>query len=201
MGHVRLQAAVALLCLHSLAAAASEQLPADIVTVLLPLTSYGIARYKGDVEGSKQFLRSTGASLVVNSSLRLAFNGTSWGERPNGPTAVPTDFRRATRGSSPPARLPAGPVRLEVRPARLRPGRLRQLRAGRYRSSPLAGRGGRCGGVVRHLQAVRDPGECDPPGTGHRTGLSWHALGAQLLALRRRRRPRSGLGSQAATTT
>jgi len=84
MGHVRLQAAVALLCLHSLAAAASEQLPADIVTVLLPLTSYGIARYKGDVEGSKQFLRSTGASLVVNSSLRLAFNGTSWGERPNG---------------------------------------------------------------------------------------------------------------------
>jgi len=85
MRHVRLQAAmVALLCLHSLKAAASEELPADIVTALLPLTTYGIARYKGDVEGSKQFLRSTGTSLVVNSSLRLAFNGTSWGERPNG---------------------------------------------------------------------------------------------------------------------
>ncbi len=74
-----------LLCLHSVpASAGSEELSGDILTGLLPLTSYAIAHFKDDDEGARQFLRSTGVSLVVNSSLRLAFNGTSWGERPNG---------------------------------------------------------------------------------------------------------------------
>lgn len=78
-------ALIALLCLQSATASAgAEQLSGDILTGLLPLTSYAIAHFKGDEEGEKEFLRSTGVSLVVNSSLRLAFNGTSWGERPNG---------------------------------------------------------------------------------------------------------------------
>ncbi len=82
----RLPAALmAALCLHSGSAlAGSEELPGDIVTGLLPLTSYAIAYFKDDDEGRKQFLRSTGVSLLLNSSLRLAFNQTSWGERPNG---------------------------------------------------------------------------------------------------------------------
>lgn len=77
-------AMLAALCLHSGAVAASEELPADIVTGLLPLTTYAISYFKDDSEGSKQFLRSTAASLVVNTTLRVAFNQTSWGERPNG---------------------------------------------------------------------------------------------------------------------
>ena len=78
-------AMVALLCLHSgTAAAGSKELPADIVTGLLPLTSYAISHFKDDSEGGKQLLRSTAVSLVVNTTLRVAFNETSWGERPNG---------------------------------------------------------------------------------------------------------------------
>jgi membrane-associated phospholipid phosphatase len=76
---------MALLCLHSVtASAAPEELPADILTGLLPLTSYAIAHFNDDDEGERQFLRSTAVSLVVNTSFRVAFNDTSWGERPNG---------------------------------------------------------------------------------------------------------------------
>jgi membrane-associated phospholipid phosphatase len=75
---------LAVLCLQSGPAAASEELPADIVTGLLPLATYAISYFKDDSEGSGQFLRSTAASLVVNTTLRVAFNETSWGERPNG---------------------------------------------------------------------------------------------------------------------
>lgn len=73
-----------LFCYCASAAAAPRELPADIVTGLLPLASYAITRIKDDGEGGRQLLRSTGVSLLVNSSLRLAFDGTSWGERPNG---------------------------------------------------------------------------------------------------------------------
>ena len=71
-----------LLCLPG--RAAERELPGDIVTGVLPLTALAITRYKDDDEGTKQLLRATGASLVVISSLRLAFNQTDWGERPNG---------------------------------------------------------------------------------------------------------------------
>ena len=74
-----------LLCAHAGSAAAGEkELPADIVTGLMPLTTYAIAHFKDDDEGKKQFLRSNAVSLVLNSTLRLAFNETTWGERPNG---------------------------------------------------------------------------------------------------------------------
>ncbi|TJY61020.1 phosphatase PAP2 family protein [Sinimarinibacterium sp. CAU 1509] len=76
---------VALLCFHAVPAQAiSEELPADIVTGVLPLASLAVAYFKDDGEGTKQFLRSTGVSLVLNTSLRVVFNQTSWGERPNG---------------------------------------------------------------------------------------------------------------------
>lgn len=75
----------ALLGLHSgTAAALDETTSGDVVTAILPLASFGIAYFKGDGEGEKQFLRSTTASLVVNSILRLGFEQTSWGTRPNG---------------------------------------------------------------------------------------------------------------------
>lgn len=86
MQPLRISAALAvLLCLQSgLAAAGKRELPADIVTGLMPLATYGIAHYKDDGEGEGQFLRSTAASLILNTTLRVAFNETSWGERPNG---------------------------------------------------------------------------------------------------------------------
>jgi membrane-associated phospholipid phosphatase len=70
--------------LHLPRAQASEELPADIATGLLPLTTYAITYFKEDDEGARQWLRSTGASLIVINSLRLAFKDTDFAERPNG---------------------------------------------------------------------------------------------------------------------
>lgn len=66
------------------ASAGERELPGDIVTGLLPLTTYAIAWHKEDDLGKGQFLRSNVASLLLNSTLRLGFNQTSFGERPNG---------------------------------------------------------------------------------------------------------------------
>jgi len=56
----------------------------DIITVLFPLVTFGIAYEKDDVEGEKQWLRDLGVNEVLNTGLRVAFNGTSWGRRPDG---------------------------------------------------------------------------------------------------------------------
>lgn len=65
--------------------AGERELPADIVTGVLPLATLGYSWIvKDDAEGTKQLLRSTGVSLVFINSLRLAFNDTEYGERPNG---------------------------------------------------------------------------------------------------------------------
>lgn len=79
----------AFLALNPGIAAADEEytkaeLVTDIATGVLPLTTFAIAYFKDDVEGQKQFLRSTGVALVVGTTLRVAFNETSLGERPNG---------------------------------------------------------------------------------------------------------------------
>ncbi len=75
----------ALMCLHCGGAVAmEEELPADIATALLPLTTYAIIYFKGDGEGEGQFLRSTGISLLLNSTLRYGLKETDWSERPNG---------------------------------------------------------------------------------------------------------------------
>jgi hypothetical protein len=82
-------ALVALLTLHATPAVAAsgdyttEQLSGDVVTGGLILGAFGTAFFKDDHEGERQFLRSTGAGLLVNNVLRLSFNGTSWGKRPN----------------------------------------------------------------------------------------------------------------------
>lgn len=62
----------------------SQTLSADIITGLVPFWTFWIAHGKDDSHGEGQYLRSTGASLVLNSVLRLGFNETNWGERPNG---------------------------------------------------------------------------------------------------------------------
>jgi membrane-associated phospholipid phosphatase len=79
-------AAFALLGLHAGTAAAEsgDLLASDIVTALTPIAAFGIAYFKDDDEGEKQWLRDTGLALVVNTTLRVAFNQTSLGERPNG---------------------------------------------------------------------------------------------------------------------
>lgn len=61
-----------------------EEISADVITAIVPLTAYAIAHYKDDGDGEGQFLRSNAVSLVLNTTLRLAFNETDWGTRPNG---------------------------------------------------------------------------------------------------------------------
>ena len=67
------------------AAADSQTLRAgDILTVLFPLVTFGIAYEKDDTEGEKQWARDLGVNEVLNTGLRVAFNNTSWGRRPDG---------------------------------------------------------------------------------------------------------------------
>ena len=83
-------ALAALLAFQALPAAAAgeeyttSELSADVITATLPLAAFAIAHYKDDGAGEGQFFRSNAASLLLNTTLRVAFNETSWGERPNG---------------------------------------------------------------------------------------------------------------------
>ena len=84
-------AALATLLALPLAPAAADsedytkgELSADLITATLPLATFAIAHYKDDGDGEGEFLRSNAASLILNTTLRVAFNETSWGERPNG---------------------------------------------------------------------------------------------------------------------
>ena len=87
MSRVLSALALAALGLHGEAAMAadSQTLRAgDIITVLFPLATFGVAYAKDDTEGEKQWLRDLGVNEVLNTGLRVAFNGTSWGRRPDG---------------------------------------------------------------------------------------------------------------------
>jgi membrane-associated phospholipid phosphatase len=66
------------------AADANTLLAGDIVTGLAPFVTFGIAYFKDDHEGELQWLRVTGVNEVLNTGLRVAFNQTSWGRRPDG---------------------------------------------------------------------------------------------------------------------
>ena len=56
----------------------------DIITGVIPLGALWRTYNIEDSEGRHQFLWSTGTTLVVVNSLRLALNDTEWGQRPNG---------------------------------------------------------------------------------------------------------------------
>lgn len=62
----------------------TDELAADVITGTMPLAAFAIAHYKDDGAGEGQFFRSNAASLLLTTTLRVAFNETSWGERPNG---------------------------------------------------------------------------------------------------------------------
>lgn len=61
-----------------------EIVATDILTAVVPLTGLAVAYFTDDTEGQKQWLRNTAVSQVLTSALRLGFNETSLGERPNG---------------------------------------------------------------------------------------------------------------------
>ena len=86
MPRFRLFAAAAVLGVYSMTASAgsSDVLAGDIVTVMLPIATFSVAYFKDDTEGEKEWLRDTLISEALNTSLRLAFNHTSLGRRPNG---------------------------------------------------------------------------------------------------------------------
>ena len=79
-------ALLAVLGLHAGTASAgsSDVLAGDIVTGLFPVAAFSTAYFKHDTEGEKQWLRDTLISEVLNTGLRVAFNHTSLGRRPNG---------------------------------------------------------------------------------------------------------------------
>lgn len=86
----RLLPALCLSCaaaLHSPAARALqgwEESAGDVLTGVIPLGALYKTHVSDDSEGRKQWLWSTGTSLVANTALRVAFNETEYGERPNG---------------------------------------------------------------------------------------------------------------------
>ena len=92
MRKFRLYAAIAaiaaMLGLHAGTAVAgrssSDVLAGDIVTGLFPVVAFSTAYFKHDTEGEKEWLRDTLISEVLNTGLRVAFNQTSLGKRPNG---------------------------------------------------------------------------------------------------------------------
>lgn len=56
----------------------------DLLTAIIPLTGLAVAHFSDDDEGEKQWWRNTLENQVVTTTLRVGFNETSWGERPNG---------------------------------------------------------------------------------------------------------------------
>jgi membrane-associated phospholipid phosphatase len=71
--------------LHTSTAAADSAanvLAGDVVTGLFPVVALATVWIKHDGEGGKQWLRDTAINEILNTSLRVAFNSTSWGERP-----------------------------------------------------------------------------------------------------------------------
>jgi hypothetical protein len=56
----------------------------DVVTGLTPFVTFGIAYFKHDSEGEKEWLHDTFVNEVLNTALRVAFNQTHLGTRPDG---------------------------------------------------------------------------------------------------------------------
>ncbi len=76
-----------LFCLPGTGFAASGDLDktsGDVLQFAIPAAALSVAWFKGDEEGEKEWLRNTVASVLATQATKLAFNSTSWGERPNG---------------------------------------------------------------------------------------------------------------------
>ena len=56
----------------------------DITQIAVPLAAFGIATYKGDREGQKEFLKSFLVNTALTHALKYAFKDSDWGTRPNG---------------------------------------------------------------------------------------------------------------------
>jgi membrane-associated phospholipid phosphatase len=84
MNSFRIVLVAVLLASHPLRAGADEEAIADVFTGVVPLGALYVAHNKDDKEGKGQWFRSTATSLVINTALRVAFNETEYGTRPNG---------------------------------------------------------------------------------------------------------------------
>jgi membrane-associated phospholipid phosphatase len=69
---------------RAFALAGWEETAGDVLTGAIPITAYWYTYHYDDPEGRKQFYWCVGSNEVVNSALRLAFNQTELGKRPNG---------------------------------------------------------------------------------------------------------------------
>ena len=56
----------------------------DVLTAVVPLTGLALTYFTDDTEGRKEWLRNTAVNQVLTSALRLGFNETSLGRRPDG---------------------------------------------------------------------------------------------------------------------
>lgn len=80
-------AIVAILGLHATPVTAGngpDVVATDILTAVVPLTGLAVAYFTDDIEGQKQWLRNTAVNQVLTTALRVGFNQTSLGERPDG---------------------------------------------------------------------------------------------------------------------
>lgn len=56
----------------------------DVLTAVVPLTGLALAYFTDDTEGEKQWLRNTLVNQLFITTLRVGFNETDLGKRPNG---------------------------------------------------------------------------------------------------------------------
>lgn len=69
---------------HASAGYDPQILTTDVLTAVIPLTGLAVAYFSDDVEGQKQWLRNTAVNQILTTALRVGFNETSIGKRPNG---------------------------------------------------------------------------------------------------------------------
>jgi membrane-associated phospholipid phosphatase len=62
----------------------SDLIAGDVAAVAVPLAALIYTYHFDDPEGRIQWLENTATTVAATSVLKTAFDGTSWGERPNG---------------------------------------------------------------------------------------------------------------------
>jgi membrane-associated phospholipid phosphatase len=79
-------ALLALCAMYSATGTANGPLLAstDVLTAVIPVTGLAVAFFTDDIEGEKEWWRNTLVNQALVTSLRVAFNHTELGERPNG---------------------------------------------------------------------------------------------------------------------